>query len=36
MTLIIEDKAWSNIPKEGSEIVVMDDAGHIFGELNIT
>ena len=36
MTLIIEDKAWSNIPKEGSEIVVMDDAGHIFGAAKYT
>ena len=36
MTLIIVDKAWSNIPKEGSEIVVMDDAGHIFGAAKYT
>ena len=36
MTLIIEDKAWSNIPKEGSEIVVMDDDGHIFGAAKYT
>ena len=36
MTLIIEDKAWSNIPKEGSEIVVMDDAGYIFGAAKYT
>ena len=36
MTLIIEDKAWSNLPKEGSEIVVTDDAGHIFGAAKYT
>ena len=36
MTLIIKDKAWSNLPKEGSEIVVMDDAGHIFGAAKYT
>ena len=36
MTLIIQDKAWSNIPKDGSEIVVMDDAGHIFGAAKYT
>jgi len=36
MTLIIEDKAWSNKPEEGSEIVVMDDSGHIFGAAKYT
>ena len=36
MTLIIVDKAWSNIPKEGSEIIVMDDAGYIFGAAKYT
>ena len=36
MTIIIEDKAWTSIPKEGSEIVVMDDTGHIFGSAKYT
>ncbi len=36
MTLIIEDRAWTNIPNVGSEIVVMDEAGHIFGAAKYT
>ena len=36
MTLIIEDKAWSNIPEEDSEIAVMDDSGLIFGAAKYT
>ena len=36
MTLIIEDRAWTNIPNVGSEIVVMDEAGYIFGAAKYT